>query len=221
MKGYFITLEGIEGAGKTSQLSAMEKTIREAGFEVTTTREPGGSEIASKIRNILLDPENEGLVPLAELFLYLADRAQHVQEMILPALQGGKVVICDRYADATVAYQGYARNLGAKKVIDLNHHATGGLVPNLTFLFDLPVEVGLERANKRIDQMVLFDLPPENRFELEEVVFHQSVRDGYLTLARENPERFEIIKAENDRETIAGAINSILKKKLAAWSSNR
>lgn len=221
LRGYFITLEGIEGAGKTSQLPAMTDLIEEAGYKVETTREPGGSEIASKIRNILLDPANDGLVPMAELLLYLADRAQHVSEMIVPALEEGKVVICDRYADATVAYQGYARNLGAEKVIKLNRHATGGLTPDLTLLFDLSVETGLTRANKRIDQMVLFDLPPENRFELEEVTFHQNVRKGYLSLAKANPQRFEIINAENDIQGITKDIKSVLSKRLAAWSTIR
>lgn len=213
MKGFFITLEGTEGAGKTTQLPAITSLLKEKGFDVLVTREPGGSELCQNIRSILLDPQNCDLVPLAELFLYLADRAQHVQEMIRPALDQGKVVICDRYADATVAYQGFARNLGVDKVTELNRHATEGLEPDLTFLFDLPVEVGLGRAISRIGNYSK-DQPSESRFEMENLDFHTKVRQGYLSLSKANPDRYVILDALQSSKKIAHLIKAELEKRL-------
>ena len=218
MNGYFITLEGIEGSGKTTQVPSLTECIHELGYDVLVTREPGGSELAEKIRAILLDPGSSALVPLAELFLYLADRAQHVQEVIRPALKAGQVVLCDRYADATVAYQGHARGLGAEMVAELNRYATGGLEPDLTLLFDLPVEIGLARAKERIDRLES-GAPTEDRFEQEAMDFHQRVRDGYLALAGANPIRYEIIDASRTPEQIEQSIRYVTEARLVPRSS--
>lgn len=206
----FITLEGIEGSGKTSAVAAIVETLEELGYEVLTTREPGGSVMAAKIRAILLDPENKALLPLAELFLYLADRAQHVEEVILPALALGKIVVCDRYADATVSYQGYARGLGAEKVARLNDYATDGLKPALTLLLDCEVQIGLSRAKKRVDSLEK-GAPTEDRFEQEKVSFHERVRQGYLDIAKKEPERFELIDAAQNPEAVIAAVKSVIR----------
>jgi dTMP kinase len=215
LKGIFITLEGIEGAGKTTQVSALTANLIDLGYDVQVTREPGGCPIAQRIRTILLDPANAELAPLAELFLYLADRAQHVGQVIRPALEAGKVVLCDRYADATIAYQGFARGLGQKRVTDLNYEATDGLTPDLTILFDLPAEVGLGRAMARIEGLDA-GVPPESRFEQEALDFHQKVRDGYLELARQFPDRFVIVNAEKSPDDLGRDIQSAVGKWIKA-----
>jgi len=213
LKGFFISLEGTEGAGKTTQLPAMTSFLKEKGYRTVVTREPGGCELGRNIRAILLDPENSALLPLAELFLYLADRAQHVQQTIRPALDKGKIVICDRYADATIAYQGKARGLGIKRVTELNNHATEGLLPDLTFLFDLPVEVGLGRAMARIEQYKKGQ-PSESRFEMETLDFHNKVRNGYLDLADQNPERYVILDAALSSLKLERLIRTELEKRI-------
>lgn len=203
--GYFITLEGIEGSGKSTQVSGLTSLLEKRGYDCLVTREPGGSRIAEKIRAILLDSASQGLTPMAELMLYLADRAQHVQEVILPALELGKIVLCDRYSDATLAYQGYARNLGVERVSELNRYASSGLEPDLTLLFDLPVPVGLVRAKERIAELHA-DQPAEDRFEHETLAFHQRVRDGYLALAQSHTQRFVVIDANQPADQVAMAI---------------
>jgi dTMP kinase len=215
LEGIFITLEGVEGSGKTTAVAAVTEFFAKMGKDVVKTREPGGGKIASAIRAILLDPDNENLKPMAELFLYLADRAQHVQEMIRPALENGKVVICDRYADATVAYQGHARGLGVETVEILNRHATSGLEPHLTLLFDLPVEVGLARAKRRVEGLEE-GAPTEDRFEREEVAFHERVRQGYLALAKKHPSRFAVLDATLDPAQVAAAATKALTARFGA-----
>jgi dTMP kinase len=172
------------------------------------TREPGGTEIGEKIRAILLDPSSDGLVPLAELLLYAADRAQHVSSLIKPHLLNGKTVICDRFVDATVAYQGYARGLDINQIQNLHQTILRGLKPDITILLDLPAEIGLKRAWQRIGQE---DHLQEARFEKEALEFHEKVRSGYLTLAREEPERFCIVNAALD----ARQVQSEIARKLA------
>ena len=218
--GLFITLEGIEGSGKTTQVPGLTARLSAMGYDCLVTREPGGCKLAEKIRAILLDPANAGLVPMAELLLYLADRAQHVQEVIRPALNAGRIVVCDRYADATVAYQGYARGLGPLEVADLNQHATGGLEPDLTLLLDLPAQVGLQRAKRRVDSLEKGQ-PTEDRFEQEELVFHQKVREGYLDLARSHPDRIVVIDAEGSPDEIASRIHAVIEERISPRSQNR
>lgn len=187
---FFITFEGIEGCGKTTQESRLAEILSKKGYPVVVTREPGGCDIAEQIRAILLDAENRALVPMAELLLYAAARAQHVEEVIRPALAEDKIVICDRFTDATTAYQGYGRSLDVALIGDLNNLATGGITPDLTILLDCPEEVGLSRAMARINSL---EGAREERFELESKRFHRAVREGYLRLAAAEPDRFVVI----------------------------
>jgi len=203
---YFITLEGIEGCGKSTQAEILAGALHaETGCQVVMTREPGGCPIANKIRAILLDADNRALVPLAELLLYAAARAQHVAEVIRPALAEGKIVLCDRYTDATTAYQGYGRTLDLPLIENLAHLATGGLTPDLTILLDCPEEVGLKRAIARINAS---SGAREERFELESLRFHQAVREGYLKLAAAHPERFIVVDGTLGISEAAAAIRS-------------
>lgn len=188
----FITFEGIEGCGKTTQVKRLVKRLNRFDIPLITTLEPGGTNIGKRIRGILLDSNNRDLSPLTELLLYAADRAQHVEEVIKHALDQGKWVICDRFFDATVAYQGSARGLDMELIKVLNEKVTQGVQPDLTFLLDCPEEVGLGRAitrNKTQSQK------GQDRFEREKLDFHRAVRKGYLELARKNHKRFAVIDA--------------------------
>ncbi len=188
--GLFITFEGIEGSGKSTQIALLHAALRQQGYAVVQTREPGGCAIADQIRAILLHPQNSGFNATAELLLYAAARAQHVSEVIRPALERDHLVLCDRYTDATLAYQGSGRNLDQGLIAELNSIASQGTAPDLTILIDLPVELGLGRALSR--EAAAQDIS-EGRFERETVAFHQRVRAGYLALAQAEPERFAII----------------------------
>ena len=204
-RGVFITLEGIEGSGKTTQAMLLKDLLRAKGFEVVVTREPGGPPIAEKIRDILLDRSNKRMVALTELFLYEASRAQHVAEIIRPALDAGKAVICDRFFDASTAYQGNARGLDMEAVRNLNLLATSGLLPDLTLVFDLPVEVGLRRLGRRPD-----------RIESETLEFHERVRRGYLEMAGFDGFRIKVIDASGSIDDISGKVRDIVEAWLAA-----
>lgn len=193
--GIFITFEGVEGCGKTTQMRLLKERLEAAGERVTATREPGGCPIADQMRAILLDAKNSAITPLAELLLYAAARAQHVQEVITPALERGETVLCDRFTDATLAYQGHGRELDLDVIRQLNALATGGVQPDLTVLIDCPVQIGLSRALSRIEAT---SGAREERFELESVRFHDRVREGYLALAREFPERFVVVDGSGD-----------------------
>jgi len=186
----FITFEGIEGSGKTTQLNLLAERLTRASFQVLQTREPGGCPIADQIRGILLHPDNALMDSRSELLLYAAARAQHIEEIVRPALGMGKIVLCDRFTDATLAYQGHGRGLDRNLILQLNQLASGGCRPDLTLLFDLPVEVGLSRAKQReIEQQDW----SEGRFERERLEFHQRIRDAYLDLAHADPLRVKII----------------------------
>jgi len=206
---FFITFEGIEGCGKTTQIRLLAEMLEQSGHRVALTREPGGCPIADKIRAILLDAANSTMTPLAELLLYAAARAQHVSEIISPALARGEIVLCDRYTDATLAYQGFGRGLDKTTVMQLNGMAADACQPDLTILLDCPVEIGLSRALARIEAGSKADSNSkrEERFELESQQFHQRVRDGYLALAAENPQRFVIIDGSMGVNETAAAIN--------------
>lgn len=185
-----ITCEGIEGSGKSTQILRLAAHLRSQGREVVVTREPGGCPIADAIRRILLDPSNSQLCATAELLLYAAARAQHVEEVIRPALAKGAVVLCDRFIDATIAYQGFGRGLDLSLIKELNEVASAGLLPDLTLLFDLPVATGLGRALARNAAVQ----ENEGRFEAESLAFHERVRDGYLQGASQEA-RFSIVDA--------------------------
>jgi len=195
----FITFEGIEGSGKTTQIELLIPVLQAKGYDSVFTREPGATEIGKKIRAILLDASHTAMLPLTELLLYEADRAQHVHEVIKPALAANKVVVADRFFDATIVYQGYARGFDLELIQQIHRIVLGGLTPDLTIILDLPVHVGLERAWERINSRS--DLP-EDRFEKEDIAFHEKVRQGYLTLAGNEPKRFQVIDASRDAEAV-------------------
>lgn len=197
-KGLFITFEGIDGCGKTTQLENVRKLLEENGIECLTTREPGALKLGSQIREILL--HYDGVVAdNCEMFLFLADRSQHVETFIKPMLEEGKVVLCDRHTDSTIAYQGYGRGGDVEKLTELNKIATNGLVPDLTFLFDVSVETGHERAGKDLD-----------RLELAGKEFFERTRQGYLTLAKQHPERIKVINAEKSKESVYNDVKSLI-----------
>jgi len=195
----FITLEGIEGCGKSTQIRILAETLRKTGRHVVVTREPGGCPISDAIRSVLLDSANKGMTPVAELLLYAAARAQHVEDVIRPALAEGKIVLCDRFSDATFAYQGGGRGLDTGLIRRLNNIATGGLAPDLTLLLDFSPEEGLKRARTRNSKN---SGPDEGRFESESLDFHGRVRKGYLDLAR-TENRFLVIEASGTIEEVA------------------
>jgi dTMP kinase len=216
MRGLFFTFEGVEGSGKTTQLRRLSATLRQAGQRVAETREPGGTSLGDAIRSILLATRNLEMVAETELFLYLASRAQLCREWIASALNAETIVVCDRFADATVAYQGYGRGLDLKLIRTINRVATGGLTPDLTILLDLDPREGLRRVRER-GQVPL----PESlldRLEAEALEFHDRVRKGYLQLAREEPHRFQIIDATQSEEAIAAEIWARVEPLIGSWT---
>lgn len=209
MPPLFITFEGPEGSGKTTQVQRLAGWLADQGFDVITTREPGGTRIGDKIREILLDPAHTEMVPAAEILLFSAARAQIVREVIQPHLAGGGIVVCDRFADSTLAYQGYGHglDLGVLKVI--TDFATEGLKPDLTFLLDIPVEAGLKRKERG-------DANEWNRIEAQACAFHERVREGYHQLAAAEPARWVVLDAARDIETLHGAIVEEVARRLGA-----
>ncbi len=203
-KSYFITFEGIEGAGKSTQAKMLYQYLKERKIESILTREPGGTDLGRKIREILLTPTQEIFPPNAELMLYEADRNIHVHNVIKPNLKEGITVICDRFIDSTLAYQGYARGLDIKLIKELNNIATEGLMPDITFLIDIPVEEGLKRIKKEREI---------DRIEQENINFHKRLREGFLKIAEENKERIIIIDGMNAPEKIFNTILEKLKEK--------
>jgi dTMP kinase len=190
--GLLITVEGIDGSGKTTQLERLAAYCQSRGLEVLLTREPGGTPLGVQLRTVLLAGEPGSVDPLAELLLYAADRAQHVRQVILPALEAGKMVLCDRYTDASLAYQGYGRGFALPLVQQLNQLATGGLLPDRTLLYDLEVAEGLRRTRHRGFAREADGL---DRLDREAVEFHQRVRQGYLAVAAEAPDRVRLLSA--------------------------
>jgi dTMP kinase len=210
----FITFEGGDGSGKTTQIKALERHFLARQMPCIITREPGGTALGQLIRPVLLEAGRQQVTSQAELFLYLADRAQHVQEIIVPALQADdRIVVCDRFTDSTLAYQGYGRGIDLDLLRRLNHIATGGLQPDVTFLLDCPVEIGLARTVQR--QRDSQRGGRENRFEQETVEFHRRVHAGFRALARAEPNRFHMIDASRSVDQVSNDIIRCLEEKLA------
>lgn len=207
MTGRFITFEGVEGCGKSTQIERVQQQLEASGHTVCATREPGGPPIAEAIRGILLDPENKAMSPVAELLLYEAARAQHVDERIRPALEQGQCVLCDRFTDSTTAYQGAGRALDMDTLLGLHKTATRGVWPELTIVIDVPAESGLQRAARRREK---------DRIEQEALAFHERVRDMFLAIAQEEPERVKVVDGTAPIATVTDAImehvNALLSK---------
>mgnify|MGYP001047070171 CR=1 FL=1 len=211
MWGTLITFEGVEGSGKTTQARLLAEYLKTLGYQVILSREPGGTEIGERIRRILLDNQLKQMHPLTELFLYLASRNQHTREKIIPALQAGRIVIVDRYADSSVAYQGHGRELGEKLISRLNKLATATIKPDITFLIDLPVRIGQNRKRKE----------EPDRLEQEADSFHERVRNGYLKLARRAPKRIKIISGNQPADEIQNQIRSQVAELLTRKGVNK
>ena len=192
----FITIEGPEGSGKTTAVDTAVKELEKMGYQIVRTREPGGTPIAEQIRNVILDKNNTAMDQRTEALLYAASRRQHLVEKVWPALKEGKIVVCDRYLDSSLAYQGGARGLGIANILNVNMFATEGTFPDLTLLFDLQPEVGLARIAANSNREV-------NRLDLEKLEFHTKVRNTFLELAKRYPERFVVIDASQSREEVA------------------
>lgn len=205
-KGLFITFEGADGCGKSTQLKMTAEYLQNKGYEVISTRDPGGTPLGSKIREILLHHDGK-VATYCELFLYLADRAQHIDEKIIPALQEGKVILCDRYVDSTLAYQGYARGVDTEEILKLNNIVAKNLMPDLTFVFDVSTEVAEQRVVKRTNEA-------KDRMESEAKEFHHKVRAGFLDLAEKYPERIKVINANQEIEKVHADLIAILKNYL-------
>jgi len=201
----FITLEGPEGSGKTSQIPALTEHLQQQGYDVITTREPGGTPISDQIRGVLINMKNTDLTPRTEILLFLAARAQLVDQLIKPALAEGKVVLCDRYGDSTLAYQGYGHQTDLSLLKHLLAFATGGLKPDLTVLLDIDVEKGLLRK-KKVDEW--------NRLDAYEVAFHQRVRQGYHQLISQEPERWVVIDASQPKEVVQQNLRQVILERL-------
>ncbi|GGM36849.1 thymidylate kinase [Paraliobacillus quinghaiensis] len=211
MSGYFVTFEGGEGAGKTSVLQKVSSRLKQAGYDVVTTREPGGIEIAEKIRNIILDPAHTAMDARTEALLYAAARRQHLVEKVFPALESNKIVLCDRFIDSSLAYQGYARGLGIEEVYQMNQFAIDQAMPDVTLFFDIKPEDGLKRiaANQNREQ---------NRLDLEKLSFHEEVYQAYQLLINRFPDRIKCVDATPVLEEVVDSTYQILQAKI---ESNR
>lgn len=206
----FITLEGPDGSGKTSQIGPLAEYLRQGGYQVITTREPGGTSIGEQVRAVLNRLENKAMHPRSETLLFLAARAQLVEEVIRPVLARGEIVLCDRYADSTLAYQGYGHGNALDTLRALLDFATGGLWPDLTLLLDVDAETGLGRRKSGGDW---------NRLDAYELAFHQRVRAGYLELAAGQPARWVVINAARPAEEIQADIRQVVDQRLQAWAA--
>lgn len=205
MKGIFVTFEGPDGSGKTTQVTLLKDYFKSLGYEVLITREPGGTNISEKIRRLILDPENKEMGAVCEALLYAASRAQHMYEIIIPALNAGKMVICDRFVDSSIVYQGYARGLGDEMVGNINEHAIQGRTPDRTFLITIPPEVGIKRKNS--DGAL-------DRLEQEDIQFHKKVYEGYNRL-KGKYERIMHIDGTQDRDKIQSIIREDINRIMA------
>lgn len=209
-KGLFIVFEGGEGTGKTTAIDAIYDWITENNLKCVKTREPGGIKISEEIRQVILNKENKNMDARTEALLYAAARRQHLIEKVIPALEEGAIVICDRFIDSSLAYQGYARNLGIEEVMSINKFAIGEYMPDVSILFDLDPKIGLERIKKNTNREI-------NRLDLENLDFHERVRAGYDIIYKNNKERIIKINAEQSKENVIKQIQNILKPKM--WTN--
>lgn len=208
MKGKFITFEGPEGAGKTSVLESLMKDLKETEIDAVFTREPGGILIAEKIREVILNKDHTEMDPRTEALLYAAARRQHLVEKVIPALESGQVVLCDRFIDSSLAYQGYARGLGIEEVLSINEFAINGLMPDLTVYFKVDPEVGLQRIAKNSQR-------EKNRLDLENLSFHKKVQEGYEKVLDKFQDRIVVINAEQSIEEVINDVKIALKKMIS------
>jgi dTMP kinase len=213
-RGRFITFEGLDGCGKTTQLEKLAAVLRAEGIEVLTTREPGGTEIGERIRTVLLDSRTAGLDPWAEMALMFASRAQQIAQVIVPALERGRWVLCDRYTDSTEAYQGGGRRLGSDPVLRVHQVLCRGLWPDLTILMDSNVDHSVKRARRRNLAAVDGAQPDENRFEKESYAFFSRVRDAYIAIAKREPHRIALVDARRPAELVHLEIVRIVRERL-------
>lgn len=213
-QGYFLTFEGVEGCGKSTQVRILQDRLSRDGIPVRVTREPGDGEMGARIRELLLSVSSS-LDPLTELFLLAADRTRHVTEIVRPAMADGAVVISDRYADSSMAYQGYGRGLPLEFVADINRKATGGLVPHMTFVLDLAPSISIRRSQNRLRQQNMFEA--EGRFENECIEFHERVRYGYQQIADAAPDRVRLLDGSLPIGTLADIIGRTVRTELNRW----
>lgn len=203
-KGFFVTIEGCEGVGKSTLLRGLEEYLETAGRDAVFTREPGGTEVAERIRAVILDPENAAMTPTAELLLYAAARAQHTEEKIIPAVRDGKLVICDRYSDSTLAYQSYARGLDRGECLAADEIARRGVKPDLTVFLDLSPERGFARKG---------GADKGDRLEREKIDFHERVYAGFRAIAESDPDRVVAVDASKSKEEVLAAVVNLLKER--------
>ena len=213
-RGKFITFEGLDGVGKSTQLENLAGWLRERGLDVIATREPGGTALGQNLRSVLLSSRTAGLSPLAELALMFADRAQHIDEQILPALERGQWVLCDRFTDSSEAYQGSGRQLGTEAVLALHKVLCHGLKPDLTLLMTSDLDRNLSRARKRNREQSKNTPDDENRFEKENRAFHQRVLDAFLAIAKREPERVIEIDARDSMAVVKAKISAVVEARL-------
>ncbi len=212
MRGIFITIEGPDGSGKTTALQQVVPRLQqEMNRKVVATREPGGSPIAEKIRSLILDPSHTDMDSRTEALLYAASRRQHLIEKVLPVLESGDVIFCDRFVDSSIAYQGYARGIGEEGIREINQFATEGLEPDVTLYIDVPAEVGIQRIHANLDEREY------NRLDQEKLDFHEKVRAGYQQLAKANPERIVVVDGTMSREAVAEACYHIIKNRYPSY----
>lgn len=212
MRGIFITIEGPDGSGKTTALQQVVPRLQqEMNRKVVATREPGGSPIAEKIRSLILDPSHTDMDSRTEALLYAASRRQHLIEKVLPILESGDVIFCDRFVDSSIAYQGYARGIGEEGIREINQFATEGLEPDVTLYIDVPAEVGIQRIHANLDEREY------NRLDQEKLDFHEKVRAGYQQLAKANPERIVVVDGTMSREEVAEACYQIIKNRYPSY----
>ena len=212
MRGIFITIEGPDGSGKTTALQQVVPRLQqEMNRKVVATREPGGSPIAEKIRSLILDPSHTDMDSRTEALLYAASRRQHLVEKVLPVLESGDVIFCDRFVDSSIAYQGYARGIGEEGIREINQFATEGIEPDVTLYIDVPAEVGIQRIHANLDEREY------NRLDQEKLDFHEKVRAGYQHLAKANPERIVVVDGTMSRESVAEACYHIIKNRYPSY----